>query len=172
MSRWYLRCKHANCDFLFHASGERGLWHALKFIAHTCRVDPDCNAPHSLSSKVIGSFYAANQLEKSTAMTPTKIMQELKSNYDIHIRYNKAIVNPQSHVRLHTDHEHRFKYVFYVFHALINGFINYDSPVIVVDGTHLKGKYNEVVFVAVTQDYNHPVFPLATGISDVENNES
>ncbi|KAL8520399.1 hypothetical protein ACS0TY_011066 [Phlomoides rotata] len=200
--RWYLRCKHENCDFLFRASGEDGLWRTLKFTAHTCRVDPDCNAPRSLPSKVIGSFYAANQLEKSTSKTPKEIMQDLKSNYGVSIRYNQAVrsrqranvyiygnseqsfnllpsylhqlkvANPQSHVRLHTDHEHRFKYVFYALRVSINGFINYGRPVIVVDGTHLKGKYKGVVFVAVTQDCNHQVFPLATGIGDVENNES
>ncbi|KAL8502904.1 hypothetical protein ACS0TY_021869 [Phlomoides rotata] len=200
--RWYLRCKHENCDFLFRASGEDGLWRTLKFTAHTCRVDPDCNAPRSLPSKVIGSFYAANQLEKSTSKTPKEIMQELKSNYDVSIWYNQVVrsrqrandciygnseqsfnllpsylhqlkvVNPQSHVRLHTDHEHRFKYVFYALRASINGFINYGRPVIVVDETHLKGKYKGVVFVTVTQDCNHQVFPLTTGIGDVENNES
>ncbi|KAL8468906.1 hypothetical protein ACS0TY_031927 [Phlomoides rotata] len=134
---------------LRHAvENRRGTW----FVAyiHTCWVDPDCNALRSLLYKVIGSFYAANQLEKSTAMTPTRIMQELKSNYGISIRYNQAVrsrqrdndciyANPQSYVRLQTDHEHRFKYVFYALRASINVFINYDRPVIVVDETYLKG---------------------------------
>lgn len=45
-------------------------------------------------------------------------------------------------------------------------------PVIVVDGTHLKGKYKGVMFVAATKDGNEQIVPLAFGIGDKENDLS
>ncbi|CAA7025710.1 unnamed protein product [Microthlaspi erraticum] len=48
----------------------------------------------------------------------------------------------------------------------------YLRRVIVVDGTHLTGKYGGVLLVAAGQDANFQVFPLAFGIVDAENNES
>lgn len=42
---------------------------------------------------------------------------------------------------------------------------------IVVDGTHLKGKNKGVLFVAVTKDGNEQIFPLAIGVGPIENDE-
>ncbi|KAL8491753.1 hypothetical protein ACS0TY_023375 [Phlomoides rotata] len=56
--------------------------------------------------------------------------------------------------------------------ASISDFTRYGRPVIVIDGTHLKGKYRGTLFVAVTQDGNGQIFPLASGVGNVECNES
>jgi len=45
-------------------------------------------------------------------------------------------------------------------------------PVIVVDGTHLKGKNHGILFVAVAKDGNEQVYPLAYGVGPKENDES
>ncbi|XP_010490251.1 PREDICTED: uncharacterized protein LOC104767997 [Camelina sativa] len=75
--------------------------------------------------------------------------------------------NPGSVVDLVVDDEHRFKYIFISFDASICGF-NYVRRVIVVDGTHLTGKYEGVLLVACAQDGNFQIFPLAFGIVDSE----
>ncbi|XP_057803545.1 uncharacterized protein LOC131018865 [Salvia miltiorrhiza] len=45
-------------------------------------------------------------------------------------------------------------------------------PIIVVDGTHLKGRNKGILFVAVTKDDNEQVFSMAFGIGPIENDES
>ncbi|KAL8534405.1 hypothetical protein ACS0TY_010428 [Phlomoides rotata] len=126
MSRWYLRC----CDFLFSASLEH---------AHTCWVDPDSNAPHSLSSKGISIWY--NQAVRSRQCANDCIYGDSEQSFNFLLSYlhQLKVVNPHSHVRLHTDHEHMFKYVLCALCVSINGFINCGRSVVVVDGTHLKG---------------------------------
>lgn len=80
--------------------------------------------------------------------------------------------NPGSRVALKTDEEERFQYAFMALSASISGFLSSGRPVIVVDGTHLKGKYRGVMFVASTKDGNEQIFPLAVGIGDKENDSS
>ncbi|KAL8552978.1 hypothetical protein ACS0TY_001593 [Phlomoides rotata] len=201
-SRWYLKCKFVDCEFVFRAIGIHDLWRTSKFIPHTCRVNPDCTAPRSLPSKVIGAFYAANQKDKATALSPKKLLSKLKTEHGLNLLYCQALraqkcaneliygndeesftflpsyldqllrANPDSYVKLDVDKDNdKFKFVFFALRASINGFLKFGRPVIVVDGTHLKGKFKGVLFVAVTQDCNHQIFPLAVGIGHLENNE-
>ncbi|XP_057803379.1 uncharacterized protein LOC131018682 [Salvia miltiorrhiza] len=51
-------------------------------------------------------------------------------------------------------------------------FLSSGRPVVVIDATHLKGKYKGVMFVVVTKDGNEQVFPLAVGLGDKENDSS
>ncbi|XP_013617676.1 PREDICTED: uncharacterized protein LOC106324212 [Brassica oleracea var. oleracea] len=81
------------------------------------------------------------------------------------------ISNPGTVTCLVKDGENRFKYLFLSFAASIAGF-NYLRRVIVVDGTHLCGKYEGFMLVAAAQDGNFQIFPLAFAIVDVENDES
>ncbi|CAA7040389.1 unnamed protein product [Microthlaspi erraticum] len=78
--------------------------------------------------------------------------------------------NPGSVTDLVCDDNGQFKYCFLSLYASMLGF-QYLRRVIVVDGTHLTGKYG-VLLVAAGQDANFQVFPLAFGIVDAENNES
>ena len=45
-------------------------------------------------------------------------------------------------------------------------------PVIVVDDTHLKGRFGGTMFVATAQDGNEQVYPIAFGYGESENNVS
>ena len=38
-----------------------------------------------------------------------------------------------------------------------------------IDGTHLKGKYKGILFIATTMDDNDQIFPIAFGIGYLEN---
>lgn len=44
--------------------------------------------------------------------------------------------------------------------------------VVIVDGTHLKGKYAGCLLTASAQDGNYQIFPLAFAIVDSENDMS
>ena len=65
----------------------------------------------------------------------------------------------------------RFKYLFLSFGASAKGY-RYMRKVIVVDGTHLKGKYNGCLLSASAQDANYQIFPIAFAIVDGENDQS
>ncbi|CAA7017279.1 unnamed protein product [Microthlaspi erraticum] len=79
--------------------------------------------------------------------------------------------NPGSVTDLVCEANGQFKYCFLSLYASMVGF-QYLRRVIVVDGTHLTGKYGGTLLVAAGQDANFQVFPLAFGIVDAENNES
>lgn len=65
----------------------------------------------------------------------------------------------------------RFKYMFVAFGASIAGYASM-RKVIVVDGTHLKGKYAGCLPTASAQDGNYQIFPLAFAMVDSENDMS
>ncbi|KAK1578019.1 hypothetical protein Q3G72_026919 [Acer saccharum] len=52
--------------------------------------------------------------------------------------------------------------------ASLHGFRIVIRPVIAIDGTHFKGKFSGIMFVAICLDANNHVFPLANGFGDVE----
>ena len=58
-------------------------------------------------------------------------------------------------------------YVFWSFDPSIDGFKNC-KPVISIDRTHLYGKYQGKLLVAMATDANNKVFPLAFAIVDSE----
>ncbi|KAL0733434.1 hypothetical protein Bca4012_009644 [Brassica carinata] len=80
--------------------------------------------------------------------------------------------NPGTLVGLETvpgpDGGHRFKYLFLAFGASILGY-TYMRKVVIIDGTHLKGKYAGCLLTASAQDGNFQVFPIAFGVVDSEN---
>ncbi|KAL0699145.1 hypothetical protein Bca4012_055267 [Brassica carinata] len=65
----------------------------------------------------------------------------------------------------------RFLYAFLAFGASIQGFRRL-RPVLVIDGTHLSGKYKGVLLTASGQDGNFQVFPLAFAVVDGETPEA
>ncbi|XP_010533352.1 PREDICTED: uncharacterized protein LOC104809156 [Tarenaya hassleriana] len=69
------------------------------------------------------------------------------------------------------DEDCRFKYAFIAFGACLRGFC-YMRKVIVVDGTFLTGKFKGVLLVAVCQDGNNHIYPIAFGVVDSENVDS
>ena len=54
--------------------------------------------------------------------------------------------------------------------ACISDFREYCRPVIAIDGTHLKGKYKGILFIATVMDGNDQIFSIAFGVGHLENN--
>ena len=65
----------------------------------------------------------------------------------------------------------RFLYAFLSFGASIQGFRRM-RPVMIIDGTHLSGKYKGLLLTASGQDDNFQVFPLAFVVVDGETKEA
>ncbi|KAL3622172.1 hypothetical protein CASFOL_033583 [Castilleja foliolosa] len=169
---------------------------------HTCKIDLNVCGARQVPSKVIAAFFAPKLVLEGRLFRPKEIIFNIEKKYGINITYEKALKtyhkaysfiygehskswqlmpgyfhlltkeNPGTYTNFQTDDHDMFKYSFFALHASIKGFNEYCRPVIVVDGTFLKGKSKGVLFVAVTKDGNEQVFPLAFGLADKEKDES
>lgn len=169
---------------------------------HTCQSYLTRNDPRTVPSKVIATFFSKKLLNAGAILKPKEMMAELKREFAIEVHYSVALRarnmaiemiygaydksyqmlpgylymlkqrNPGTVYDLHTADDDRFMYMFLALGVSISAWSACMRPVIVVDGTHLKGKTKGVLFVAVTKDGNEQCFPLAVGISHIENDES
>ena len=71
--------------------------------------------------------------------------------------------------KLRVDDDNRFEICFMVFDACISDFRECCRPVIVIDGTQLKGKYKGILFIATAIDGNDQIFPIALEVGHLEN---
>lgn len=89
--------------------------------------------------------------------------------------YMLKLANPGTVADIETEVDdegvERFLYMFLAFGASIKGFQKL-RLVLVLDGTHLSGKYKGVLLTASGQDGNFQVFPLAFAIVDSEDTEA
>ena len=76
--------------------------------------------------------------------------------------------NPGIVTRIHIDEENRFEYFFMALDPCITRFTSC-RPAVIIDGTHLKGKYKGVLYVVTAMDGNEQIFPIAFGVGDLEN---
>ncbi|XP_010415994.1 PREDICTED: uncharacterized protein LOC104701927 [Camelina sativa] len=85
------------------------------------------------------------------------------------------VANPGTvyHLLIEDDEvgEERFKFAFVALGASIQG-LKYIRRVVVINRTHLHGKYNGCLLTASGQDANFQVFPIAFAIVDSENHDS
>ncbi|XP_022551907.1 uncharacterized protein LOC111202930 isoform X1 [Brassica napus] len=85
-----------------------------------------------------------------------------------------ALANPGTVAAIETTPDEgdlkRFKYMFLPFGASAKGY-GCMRKVVVVDGTHLKGKYNGCLLTTSAHDANYQIFPIAFGIVDNENDQ-
>lgn len=86
-----------------------------------------------------------------------------------------VVANPGTITEMETKFQagfgYRFKYMFLALAASVNGF-KHMRNVIIIDGTHLRGKYGGCLLTASAQDSNYQVFPLAIAILDSENDKA
>ncbi|KAH6783330.1 hypothetical protein C2S52_008289 [Perilla frutescens var. hirtella] len=86
--------------------------------------------------------------------------------------------NPGSTVILqceNTDAGNKFRRFYVCLGAVKNGFKAFQKGsrlVVVIDGTHFKGKNKEILFVAAMKDGNEQILPIAIGLGPIENDES
>ncbi|XP_038719808.1 uncharacterized protein LOC120012454 [Tripterygium wilfordii] len=73
---------------------------------------------------------------------------------------------------IESDKENMFKYFFLALGPSLCGFRSSMRRAIVVDGTHLKGKYLGTLFIASALDGNNHIYPIVFDVGDSENNES
>jgi len=79
--------------------------------------------------------------------------------------------NPGSFVTLEKFSNNRFRRLFLCFGASATGFESC-RPVLGLDGTHLKSKFQGILLTATATDARGSLFPLAFGVVDAENDEN
>nr|VDC75622.1 unnamed protein product [Brassica rapa] len=98
------------------------------------------------------------------------------ASYNLLPTYLEKLVmaNPGTLTEVHTEFTegigHRFKYMFLALAASIEGY-QFMRKVVIVDVTHLRGKYAGCLLTASAQDGNYQVFPLAVAVKTCTCNE-
>ena len=64
------------------------------------------------------------------------------------------------------------EYLFLTLSPCINDFRSYCRHVIAIDGTHLKGKFQGVMFVVAAMDDNEQNYPISLRFGNMENDRS
>ncbi|GFP99092.1 hypothetical protein PHJA_002053100 [Phtheirospermum japonicum] len=80
--------------------------------------------------------------------------------------------NPGSLIKLLTDDDKRFQSLFVSFVSCIQSFQNGCRPILFLDSTSLRSKYQESLLTATAVDADDGFFPIAFGIVDAENDAS
>ncbi|KAH6765953.1 hypothetical protein C2S52_016936 [Perilla frutescens var. hirtella] len=191
-------CKHGgDCLFKCFAIADGHMWKIYKFNGtHTCHLDIGRIAPRQVPTRVLEKYFACRLVDERVVLKPKEMMTKLVREFGIHIDYsftlrmrNIAIqmvygdfdksyaqlpafihtlqlMNSGTVVDMEITSDGQFKHSF-----LAIGVI-YARPVLVIDGTYLKGKNKGVLFVAVTKDGNEQILPVAVGLGLIENDES
>lgn len=115
--------------------------------------------------------WKAKELATVAAQGTEESSYKLLPKYFYVVKY----ANPGSITNIKTEKDDkgqtRFKYAFMALKACIDGW-KHLRKVIVVDGTHMFGKYKGCLLTASGQDANFQVFPIAFAVVDNETNES
>ncbi|XP_074266607.1 uncharacterized protein LOC141589886 [Silene latifolia] len=107
--------------------------------------------------KAIADLYG--DWEESYAYLPRYLDALKESNPGTVVHF----VNKSTHI----PNCEQFDRVFWAFGPLIKGF-PHCRPIITIDGTHLYGKYNGVLLIAMGVDANEQLYPLCFAIVDKE----
>ncbi|KAL3655435.1 hypothetical protein CASFOL_001221 [Castilleja foliolosa] len=83
-----------------------------------------------------------------------------------------AEANPGSLVKLLTNDEKQFQSLFVSFISCIQSFENGCRPILFLNSTSLKSKYQESLLTATAVDADDGFYPIAFGIVDDENDDS
>ncbi|KAL6569684.1 hypothetical protein OROMI_014198 [Orobanche minor] len=169
--RYVLVCKHNKdvCSLILRAKSLGKAWVVDVWCTHTCEKDLRYHADPKVLSKVLASYFVPNLMVEGVVLRPRDIQAQVQRLSGAKIKYETA--SSARNQALTMTYAGAFEYYFMSLAASIRGF-KACRPVIVVDGTHLKGKYNGIILVASTKDANEQIFPLAFGFGAKECDES
>ncbi|XP_022154925.1 uncharacterized protein LOC111022071 [Momordica charantia] len=170
--------------------------------AHTCTIDSVNHDHKQASSWVVANLIKDGVAGTGRIYKIKHIKEDVRKEYGVNISYDKAhrarelaytivrgrpkdsymhlhaygeaikIENPGTIFHLETEGSLNFKYLFMALGASIRGFQSITRRVIMVDGTHLKGKFKGVLLIGVAVDGNNQIYPLAFAIVDNESDAS
>ncbi|XP_049344034.1 uncharacterized protein LOC125808367 [Solanum verrucosum] len=148
---------------------------------HTCPLKDKVYSQKHATSKLIGGIVKPKFVDHKRKYTPSDIRSDVKIYLGVDVNYSlawrakeKALISlrgttaasysklpaylymmdityPGSHIRLKKTDKNEILYLFVALNNCIQGF-DHCRPVIVVDGSHLRGPYNGTFVAASTMD--------------------
>ncbi|XP_077232600.1 uncharacterized protein LOC143869945 [Tasmannia lanceolata] len=104
-------------------------------------------------------------VEDSYRLLPALIVEMMRTNPGTYMRVFRAR-------DLHPGGDDKFARLFWAFGPSIRSFQRTLRSIVLVDGTHLRGKYLGILLIAVGVDGNNGLVPLAFGVVETENEDS
>ncbi|XP_055826278.1 uncharacterized protein LOC129894621 [Solanum dulcamara] len=168
---------------------------------HTCLLLHNSLSERQATKTVVGSIIVAKCIDPDANYTPRDIQNDMLQEYGVRLTYMQAwrdkekalelvrddpaqsyaklpsyfrileATYPGSYIRLHKSEDDHFLYAFVALFTSIKGW-EYCRPIVVVDGTFLKGVYKGTMLTANTLDAVGSILPLAYAIVDSENDAS
>ncbi|XP_069146939.1 uncharacterized protein [Solanum lycopersicum] len=179
-----------------------GMFRIRKFVDdHTCPLKDKVYEQRQATSNLIRGMIQPKLVDHKRKLTPKDIQQDVSLALRVNVSYSvawkakeKAVISlwgtpsgsygklssylyvldatyPGSHIRMKKTDENQFLYLFISLFPFIKGF-EFCKPIVVVDGSHLRGTYNGVFVSASTVDGAGNILPLAYEIIDSENDAS
>ncbi|XP_015956838.1 uncharacterized protein LOC107481139 [Arachis duranensis] len=158
----------------YHRKQER--WEVRRYTGpHTCMQTLVGQDHHRLDSKVI-----AQHIFTMVKADPTINIRVLQGGVENHFGYKafyRKMYLPGTWVQLMTQpwpastDTVMFRRVFWTFPPCVEAFKHY-KPLISIDGTHLYGKYGGTLLMAIAQDENANILPIAFAVVEGETKEA
>ncbi|XP_022156834.1 uncharacterized protein LOC111023667 [Momordica charantia] len=169
---------------------------------HKCKREVLNHDHRQARSWVVGQLVKSNLEDVSRQYKPKDIINDMRKNYGVNIRYEKAwmaknvalnlligspkhsytllckygealkVVNAGTVFGVELEEDKYFKYAFMALGCYIRRFSSCIRPVLVIDGAHLKGKYRGVILITSSVDGNNQIYPLAFELVDQESDQS
>ncbi|KAH6828691.1 hypothetical protein C2S53_018040 [Perilla frutescens var. hirtella] len=147
-------CKHGReCPFRLCDVVDGVVWRIYKFnTTHTSHMDMSRIAPRQVPARVIAKHFARKLVDEGVVLKPKEMMSELLREYMIQINYSFTLRSRNIAIEMiYGDYDK-------------SAFQEGSRPVVVIDGTHLKGRNKGILFVAATKDGNEQILPIAIGL--------
>ena len=197
LAHYIVGCKDKACSWQLHAFPDgAGDWKIKQLsTSHDC-IGVQRPSNNSANAKFVATEIL-ELFRLQPKMTPVNIINEIQRTHRIRISYDVAWdareiartmidgthedsyasmplycqqlveANPGSVISLEKTETNQFHRLFTCYCASAKGFISC-KPLLGLDGTHLRSKYQGILLTATATDAQGQLFPLAFGITDIE----
>ncbi|KAH0776715.1 hypothetical protein KY290_008126 [Solanum tuberosum] len=194
---WRLVCRRVEqgCRFRLTSFNDKhtNMWKVGRYIKeHTCDMGTCHDGHFNLDVEMIANVLRVDiekmpsiwnfDKQKKAYLGRKRAFEKVYGTWDGSFaelpRFMEALkhFNPETIVEWKTERrvdviEDVFNYVFWTFKPCIDGFV-FCRPVISIDGTHVYGKYDIELLIAIATDGNGSILPLAFAIVANESMET
>ncbi|RYR13981.1 hypothetical protein Ahy_B04g070687 isoform Q [Arachis hypogaea] len=167
---FYAKCTQygSGCDWLIRVSmiSRKYCWVIRRYNgSHTC-TRATISQDHSKLDSITIAEVIKPLVEADPSLKVKSVIAEVQSKFNYTVSYRKAWLAKQRAVeKIFGGWEASFE-------ALPIWAFRHCKPIVQVDGTHLYGKYKGCLLVAVSQDGNNNIVPIAFAIVEGETSDA
>src|SRR5579859_7764782 len=200
-SRYIVKCKDEHCTWRLRANPIGGGFWKIKELATSHECIGVRGSSNTSANKTFVATEILELLRSQPDMTPVNIVNEIQRIHRVEISYKVAWearelartiihgthresyagmpsyceqlleANPGSFITLEQTTTSRFHRLFLCFHASAKGFASC-KPLLGVNGTHLRSRYQGILLTATTTDAEGQLFPLTFSVVDIEDKQN